>query len=80
MNYPVYSFSHYDKYGNGEFNTTTLQFTADTWQYVIDRFYEFLMSQGFYVTELDLAEYFLEKAEEVGNLRANFKEEEFEDE
>ena len=37
-------------------------------------FYQFLLSQGFILSEKDLADYYVEAANEMGNLRCNFKE------
>lgn len=75
MSVPVYTFTCGSEFKYDEFEKSETTFTADRWTDVVDKFYDFLLGQGFYCTELDLAEYFLDKAEEVGNLRANFKKE-----
>ena len=42
-----------------------------TWTTQLDLFIDFLYAQGFIVSEVKLAEYLIERAEELGDLRGN---------
>ena len=57
-------------------DTTTVRRTSDdgyyiTWNTQLDLFIDFLYAQGFIVSEVKLAEYLIERAEELGDLRGN---------
>jgi len=43
----------------------------DTWMEQADNFFLFLTAQSFILSEQNLADYFQEKANEMGNLRGN---------
>lgn len=45
----------------------------ETWMDQADLFYEFLIGQGFIVTEIQLSQYFMDKAVEIMDLRSNIK-------
>ena len=67
----TFTFTTTDYDGPEQIEVVTVTGRSDTWTEQADLFFRFLLAQGFMVSENDLAEFFLEKADEIGQNRAN---------
>lgn len=56
---------------NDEGDTIDMSTEEETWPEIADMFFSFMQARQFIVTERDMANYFSERADEMGNLRAN---------
>ena len=67
----TFTFTTTDYDGPEQIEVVTVTGRSDTWTEQADLFFRFLLAQGFMVSENDLAEFFLEKADEIGQNRAS---------
>jgi hypothetical protein len=65
----TFTTTEYD--GPEQTEVVTMTGRSDFWTEQTDLFFRFLLAQGFLVSESDLAEFFSDKAYEIGALRAN---------